>query len=54
VRWLWQENNLHLYIRECKNHNVTDLVRVCEEYYPAAEVEKAGIKMHVSARLSLP
>lgn len=42
-----QESNLHLYLREAKRHNVTDLVRVCEECYPAKEVEAAGITMHV-------
>jgi hypothetical protein len=39
---------LHLYLKECKQQNVTDLVRVCEECYPASEVEAAGIRMHVS------
>lgn len=41
-----KENNLNLYIKECKKHGVTDLVRICEEYYPASEVEAAGIRMH--------
>jgi len=41
-----REHNLHLYIKEMKNNNVTDVVRVCEKAYSAAEVEKAGIRMH--------
>lgn len=40
-------SNLHLYLRECKNRNVTDIVRVCEPTYEASEVEAAGISMHV-------
>lgn len=43
-----REHNLHLYLKEAKRHNVTDFVRVCEEMYPATEVEKAGINLHVS------
>lgn len=43
-----REHNLHLYLKEAKKHNVTDVVRVCEEMYPATEVEKAGINLHVS------
>lgn len=38
-------NNLHLYIRELKKQNVVCVVRVCEETYPAADVEAAGIKV---------
>jgi protein tyrosine phosphatase type 4A len=39
-------NNLHLYLRECKLNNVTHLCRVCEETYPAEDVQSAGISMH--------
>ena len=45
-----KSTNLHLYLRECKKHNVTDIVRVCEPTYDAAEVEAAGIAMHVRLR----
>ncbi len=41
-----KESNLHLYIKECKKHGVTDVVRICENTYPAEEVEAAGIRMH--------
>ena len=43
-----KSSNLQLYLRECQRANVTDMVRVCEETYPAADVEAAGIAMHVS------
>lgn len=39
-------NNLHLYIKECKKHNVTDVVRICDPTYSATELENAGIKLH--------
>ncbi|CAM9662457.1 unnamed protein product [Chrysoparadoxa australica] len=39
-------NNLHLYLKECKKHNVVSMVRVCEQTYPAAEVEASGIQMY--------
>lgn len=38
-------NNLHLYLRELKKHNVTSVVRVCEPTYPASEVEAAGMQV---------
>ena len=43
-----KESNLHHYIRECKKHNVTRLVRISEPTYSKEEVEKAGIELHVS------
>lgn len=39
-------NNLHLYIKECKKHNVTDVVRVCEPTYSETDLIKAGIQLH--------
>lgn len=41
-----RENNLHLYIKECRKHHVTDVVRVCEVTYPASGLESAGISLH--------
>lgn len=38
-------NNLHLYLKELKKHNVTCIVRVCEPTYPASEVEAAGMEV---------
>lgn len=38
--------NLHSYVRECRKHQVTDVVRVCEPTYPRAELESAGVKLH--------
>lgn len=39
-------SNVHLYIRECRKHSVTDIVRVCEATYPRSEFESAGIILH--------
>lgn len=39
-------NNLHLYIKECKRHNVTDVVRVCEPTYQHTDLVNAGILLH--------
>jgi len=39
-------SNIHQYIRECKKHNVTDVVRVCEPSYSEAPLKKAGIALH--------
>lgn len=41
-----RQSNLHLYIKECKKHNVTDIVRVCEPTYSSLELQKAGIQLH--------
>jgi len=41
-----RESNLHLYIKECRKHHVTDIVRVCESTYPATPLECAGISLH--------
>lgn len=40
-------SNLHLYIKECKKYNVTTIVRISEPGYDKAEVEAAGIAVHV-------
>ena len=47
-----KDSNLHLYLKECKKHNVTDIVRICEPCYDAAEVEKSGIHLHVRSWLA--
>lgn len=41
-----RQGNLHLYIREMRNHSVTDVVRVCEPTYQGAELQTAGIGLH--------
>jgi protein tyrosine phosphatase type IVA len=41
-----KDSNLHLYLKECKKHNVTKIVRICEPCYDAAEVEKSGLTLH--------
>lgn len=41
-----RESNLHLYLRECKKYNVTNLVRISEPTYSKDEVEAAGIQLH--------
>jgi protein tyrosine phosphatase type 4A len=41
-----KDNNLHLYLKECKKYNVTDIVRICEPCYEKTEVEKAGMSLH--------
>ena len=44
-----RHSNLHLYIRECRRHSVTDIVRVCEPTYVAGELRNAGIELHEMA-----
>lgn len=44
-----RQSNLHLYIKECRRHHVTDVVRVCEPTYLGAELNKAGIALHEMA-----
>jgi hypothetical protein len=44
-----RQSNLHLYIREMKRYNVTDLVRVCECTYEGADLRNAGIQLHEMA-----
>ncbi len=41
-----KDSNLHLYIKECKKHNVVHIVRISEPSYAKEEVEKAGISLH--------
>ncbi len=43
-----KDSNLHIYLRECKKHNVTHIVRISEPSYRKEEVEAAGIYLHVS------
>ncbi|EGF81307.1 hypothetical protein BATDEDRAFT_19332 [Batrachochytrium dendrobatidis JAM81] len=37
---------IDLYIKEFQNHNVTDVVRVCDSTYDRGALEKVGIKVH--------
>lgn len=41
-----RQGNLHLYIREMKRQNVTDIVRVCESTYDVTDLRNAGISLH--------
>jgi protein tyrosine phosphatase type 4A len=43
-----KDTNLHLYLKECKKNNVTQIVRISEPSYSKDEVEKAGIGLNVS------
>ena len=43
-----KESNLHLYLKECKNHNVTEIVRISEPSYSAKDVQASGVNLHVS------
>jgi len=45
-----RQSNLHLYIRECRKHGVSDIVRVCEPTYDGeADLRNAGIGLHEMA-----
>lgn len=44
-----RQSNLHLYIKECRRHHVTDIVRVCEPTYLGHELQQAGIALHEMA-----
>merc|ERR1719231_555038 len=41
-----KESNLHLYLKECKNRNVTDIVRISEPSYSAKDVQASGVNLH--------
>ena len=45
-----RQSNLHLYIKEMKRHNVSDVVRVCEcTYQGNPDLANAGIELHEMA-----
>uniref|UniRef100_A0A7S1BI91 protein-tyrosine-phosphatase n=1 Tax=Corethron hystrix TaxID=216773 RepID=A0A7S1BI91_9STRA len=41
-----RQNNFHMFIKECRNHNVSDVVRVCEPTYDGRDLRNAGIFLH--------
>mmetsp|Transcript_12512 Transcript_12512/g.17762 ORF Transcript_12512/g.17762 Transcript_12512/m.17762 type:complete len:202 (-) Transcript_12512:194-799(-) len=41
-----RQSNLHLYIKEMRNHGVIEVVRVCEPTYLPGELNSAGIGLH--------
>ena len=49
-----KDTNLHLYLKECKKNNVTQIVRISEPSYSKDEVEKAGIGLNVRRRAPPP
>lgn len=44
-----RQSNLHLYIKEFRRNDVTDVVRVCEPTYHSSELTSAGIRLHEMA-----
>jgi hypothetical protein len=45
-----KDDNLHLYIKECKKLNVKHIARISEPCYDKTQAEAAGIAVHVSSR----
>lgn len=41
-----RQGNLHVYIKEMRKHDVTEVVRVCEPTYRGEELNSAGISLH--------
>lgn len=41
-----KDANLHLYLKECKKHNVQHITRIADPSYRIEEVQKAGIQLH--------
>merc|ERR1712070_857678 len=41
-----RQGNLHIYIKEMRKHQVTEVVRVCEPTYKGDELNDAGIVLH--------
>ena len=48
------DGNLLEYLQAINKHNVTDIVRACEQTYGDAEAAKMGMTCHVSARCAFP
>lgn len=44
-----RQSNLHLYIRLCRQHNVSNIVRVCDPTYMTTDLVSAGITVHEMA-----
>jgi hypothetical protein len=49
-----KQANLHLYLKECEKYHVTQLVRISEPTYEKADVERAGIALHVRQQYITP
>lgn len=41
-----KDDNIHMYLKECKKHNVVAIVRIAEPCYDIDVVEAAGIQLH--------
>lgn len=41
-----KDDNIHMYLKECKKHNVVEIVRIAEPSYDKEVVEAAGINLH--------
>lgn len=41
-----KDDNIHMYLKECKKHNVVEIVRIAEPCYDKDVVEAAGINLH--------
>jgi protein tyrosine phosphatase type 4A len=42
-----KDSNLHLYLKECKRHNVKFIARISPPSYSVEEVNAAGISLQV-------
>ena len=41
-----KDDNIHMYLKECKKHNVVEIVRIAEPTYDKEVVQSAGIGLH--------
>ncbi len=47
------DQNINLYVREFKKHNVTDVVRCCGRVYDGSSIVNADMLLHVLSNLPL-